>query len=136
MFHIFQKHSFVIIIMTWEYFEKLKDKICNAQNRRSGEIANTLFELYKSSVMTLTSFFFFWHSLQQHWKILLHFIGEVDHLISLLFYEQYFLVLWFIGKWGWRKIRIIFFYLMIFGWWFNGRCFSVFIWPRESYDKF
>ena len=32
-------------------FEKLKNKICNAQNRRSDEIANILFEIYNNTVM-------------------------------------------------------------------------------------
>ena len=32
-------------------FEKLKDKSCNSQNRRSGEMTNSLFETYKNSVM-------------------------------------------------------------------------------------
>ena len=32
-------------------FEKLKDQSCNAQNRRSGETENHLFETYKNTVM-------------------------------------------------------------------------------------
>ena len=31
---------------------KLKNKSCNKQNRRSGEISNLLFDTYKSSVKT------------------------------------------------------------------------------------
>ena len=31
--------------------KKIKDQICNAQNRRSGEMMNNIFETYKNSVM-------------------------------------------------------------------------------------
>ena len=34
------------------FFEKLNDKICNAQKIRSGEISNCLFDIYINSVMT------------------------------------------------------------------------------------
>ena len=39
-------------------FEKLKDQICNAQNRRSGEMADSLFEKYKILSCHMESIFF------------------------------------------------------------------------------
>ena len=38
--------------MSRELFKTIKDKICNAQNRRSDEIVNRVFETYKHSVMS------------------------------------------------------------------------------------
>ena len=32
--------------------QKLKDQTCNAKNRRSGEMANPIFEIYKKYVMS------------------------------------------------------------------------------------
>ena len=32
-------------------FEKIKGQICNAQNRRSGEMSNSIFETYKNMIM-------------------------------------------------------------------------------------
>ena len=32
-------------------FEKLQDQICNAQNKKSGEMANRIFETYTNSVI-------------------------------------------------------------------------------------
>ena len=57
--------------------------------------------------------FFFWNSLQQHRNTPLHFIGEIYHLILILFLmRNIVMIVWFIGKcfttWGWRKIWIIF----------------------------
>ena len=37
--------------MSLVLFEKLKDKSCNKQNRKSGEMANRVFEKYKNSTM-------------------------------------------------------------------------------------
>ena len=46
-----QKNAFIIVIMEWAFFEKLKDQSFNAQNISSGEMANHLFETYKNYVM-------------------------------------------------------------------------------------
>ena len=48
--HIHKKHSFVMNIMAWAFFVKLKYQSCNLQNRRSGDMANLLFETYNNSV--------------------------------------------------------------------------------------
>ena len=77
-------------------------------------------------------------SLQQHWKIPLNFLGEIDHLMTLIFYyEKYFsCCLLYFNTWGWRKSWIIFFSWWFFVWCFSSRCFSVFIWPRKFSDDF
>ena len=51
MFHIFQKYTFIITIMVWYLFKKLKDISQNSQNRRSGEKSNRTYETYKNLVM-------------------------------------------------------------------------------------
>ena len=39
-------------LLSWrENVFKLKDQSCNAQNRRSGEMSNSLFDTYKSAFM-------------------------------------------------------------------------------------
>ena len=50
--HICKNHVFVIIIMAWAFFAKLKYQSCNAKNRRSGENSNCVFETYKNSAMS------------------------------------------------------------------------------------
>ena len=40
-------HELIIIITECAFFKKLKDQICNTQNRRYGEMAGILFETYK-----------------------------------------------------------------------------------------
>ena len=37
--------------MAWTFLGKFKDKICNAQDRRSGEMANYVYVIYKNSVV-------------------------------------------------------------------------------------
>ena len=61
----------------------------------------------------------FRNSLQQHRKTPMHFLGELDHPISLIFpLSNLFLIFFLICKcfttWGWRKIWIIFFSLDAF----------------------
>ena len=45
--------SMHLCLLSWRNFhqKKIKDKSQNAQNRRSGEMANCIFETYKNSVM-------------------------------------------------------------------------------------
>ena len=51
MLHIFQKYTFIITIMAWFLFKKLKDISQNDQNRRSGETENHIYKTYKNTVM-------------------------------------------------------------------------------------
>ena len=37
--------------MTWEFFLRFKYQSCNAQNRSSGEMANSLFDICTNTVM-------------------------------------------------------------------------------------
>ena len=48
---IYSKNMHSTLLAWCESFFKLKDQICNLQNRRSGEMANRLFETYKNYVM-------------------------------------------------------------------------------------
>ena len=50
--HVLQNCAFIIIIMAWSFFEKDKDKSCNAQDRRSGTKTDGFFETYRTSIMT------------------------------------------------------------------------------------
>ena len=51
MLHICQKYEFIIIIMAWLLLKKPKDKIPNAQNRRSGGKANHIYETFKNTMI-------------------------------------------------------------------------------------
>ena len=45
------KYKFIIAILALSVFEKLKDKIQNAQIRRSGEKSHHLYEIEKNTVI-------------------------------------------------------------------------------------
>ena len=51
MLHICQEHTFLITVMARSLFKKIKYYSQNAQNRRSGEKANLIYETYKNTVM-------------------------------------------------------------------------------------
>ena len=51
MLHICQNYAFIITSIARLLFKKLKDLSKNAQNRRSQEKANHIYETYKNTVM-------------------------------------------------------------------------------------
>ena len=77
--HIFQNHALIIIIMAWVCFWKIKNKICNAQNRRSGEIDNSLFEIYKTLSRHTESIRFKQHLTWQKY-VRIHHENSHDHI--------------------------------------------------------
>ena len=53
MLHICETYVSIIIIMALAVFEKIKYHSCNAQNIRSGEMANFLLETYKNTIIKI-----------------------------------------------------------------------------------
>ena len=51
MLHFCYNYTFIIAILVWYVFEKLKDKSQNSQSRRSGEKSHHTYETYKNTVM-------------------------------------------------------------------------------------
>ena len=56
----------------------------------------------------LKYFFYFWRYIKQHWKIPLHYIGEVDHLTPIfLLMRNIFMIVLYIGEYSTNKVLII-----------------------------
>ena len=92
--------------------------------------------------MSLISFCFFQSSLQQHQKIHLHLLGELNNTISLLFsYERYFSDClnhrWVFHYLSMKKnLNHLFLTWIFFCWCFISRYFSVFLWPGKIANNF
>ena len=58
---IFTKTMHLSLLSWRERYLKIKDKICDVQNRRSGELANHIFETYEKTVMPHSKHMFKMH---------------------------------------------------------------------------
>ena len=77
--HICKNHAFIIIIMEWALFEKIKDQSCNSKNRKSGEMANHVVETYKILPCHMVNIYSTQH-LTWLWQQFVHIYHQNMHL--------------------------------------------------------